>query len=258
MLLYEVCVLSILVSAVKHGQHMRVQRTQNAEQFPFTLPTPYSEHHCGETKWPATLRPFREQNYRAGSTPRAETPTLVGTIYTRMEDGRISKDMLYGELADWRRPVGHLKLRFKDTRNWKTRRPLELIQVRTGNPWRVTERSGVPFSIAASRNATMSGFQLEQKRDRRKQINPEPPSDHAYKCNECDRICKSRIAGPLSNKTEFHLCETRWSFHRLLKTNICQQRNEQYRIKNLRRNKKLKAGNVCGRRRVSVRSFYLW
>ena len=115
----------------------------------------------------------------------------------------------------------------------------------------------MPFSIAASRNATMSGFQLEQKRDRRKQINPEPPSDHAYKCNECDRICKSRIAGPLSNKTEFHLCETRWSFHRLLKTNRCQQRNEQYRIKNLRRNKKLKAGNVCGRRRVSVRSFYL-
>ena len=32
----------------------------------------------------------------------------------RMDDGRIPKDLLYGEIAEAKRPVGHPKLRFKD------------------------------------------------------------------------------------------------------------------------------------------------
>ena len=33
---------------------------------------------------------------------------------TRMEDGRISKDLLHGELATEKRPTGRPQLRFKD------------------------------------------------------------------------------------------------------------------------------------------------
>ena len=37
-----------------------------------------------------------------------------GYVY-RWKDGRIPKDMLYGEVARARRPLGRLKLYFKDT-----------------------------------------------------------------------------------------------------------------------------------------------
>ena len=43
-----------------------------------------------------------------------EYNALAGTCH-QVEDGRIPKDLLYGELASGKRPFGRPKLRYKDT-----------------------------------------------------------------------------------------------------------------------------------------------
>ena len=66
----------------------------------------------------------------------------------RMEDGRIPKDILFGELAMGRRPVGRPALRFKDV----CKRDLKLTDINTGSweslaedrsSWRQAVQAGV-------------------------------------------------------------------------------------------------------------------
>ena len=52
---------------------------------------------------------------------------------TRMKDGRIPKDLLYGELATEKRPTGRPQLRFKDV----CKRDLQALGINT-EPWEVT------------------------------------------------------------------------------------------------------------------------
>ena len=52
---------------------------------------------------------------------------------TRMKDGRIPKDLLYGELATWKRPTGRPQLRFKDV----CKRDFQALGINTDS-WEVT------------------------------------------------------------------------------------------------------------------------
>ena len=52
---------------------------------------------------------------------------------TRMEDGRIPKDLLYGELATRKRPTGWPQLRFKDV----CKRDLQALDINTDS-WEIT------------------------------------------------------------------------------------------------------------------------
>ena len=52
---------------------------------------------------------------------------------TRMKDGRIPKDLLYGELATGKRPTGRPQLRFKDV----CKRDLQALGINTDS-WEIT------------------------------------------------------------------------------------------------------------------------
>ena len=112
----------------------------------------------------------------------------------RMEDGRIPKDLLCGQLASGCRPVGRPALRYKDV----CKRDLKLTDI---NPdswekfaddrdgWRHAVRDGVR-SGEEKRN-----LQLEDKRTKRKErqqtADSNQPSNFAY--NNCGRECHARI-----------------------------------------------------------------
>ena len=76
---------------------------------------------------------------------------------TRMEDGRIPKDLLYGKLATGKRPTGRPQLRFKDV----CKRDLQALGINTDSwevtatdrdAWRHTVKSGV---ITVRRNTAI-------------------------------------------------------------------------------------------------------
>ena len=75
----------------------------------------------------------------------------------RMEDGRIPKDILFGELAMGRRPVGRPALRFKDV----CKRDLKLTDINTGS-WE---------SLAEDRSGWRQAVQAGVKRGEEKRNN---------------------------------------------------------------------------------------
>ena len=110
----------------------------------------------------------------------------------RMEDGRIPKDILYGELATGRRSIGCPHLRFKDvckrdmralgidTESWE-----ELADDRSG--WRSTLNKHLKSGEEKLMNEAVD------KRARRKErINSIRP-ETTHRCDLCDRDCHSRI-----------------------------------------------------------------
>ena len=112
----------------------------------------------------------------------------------RMEDGRIPKDLLYGQLASGCRPEGCPALRYKDV----YKRDLKLTDI---NPdgwekladdrdgWRLAVRDGVR-SGEEKRN-----LQLENKRTKRKerQQTADTNQPSTFACNNCGRDCHARI-----------------------------------------------------------------
>ncbi|KAL0195112.1 hypothetical protein M9458_008684, partial [Cirrhinus mrigala] len=112
----------------------------------------------------------------------------------RMDDGRIPKDVLYGELAIGTRPTGRPILRYKDAckRDLKAcgicPADLEVVASDREN-WRSTVKTGV--LLAEERRA----MQWEEKRTRRQQSAQPAPTDSttAYTCSKCQRCCRSRI-----------------------------------------------------------------
>lgn len=114
---------------------------------------------------------------------------------TRMQDGRLPKDILYGELATGSRPTGRPSLRYKDV----LKRDLKaggiapagfeaLAADRSG--WRSTTMSAIKTAEQKREE------QWEDKRARRRQraeANPSPSDDNVFACSNCSRICRSRI-----------------------------------------------------------------
>ena len=110
----------------------------------------------------------------------------------RMDDGRIPKDLLYGELVQGKRPTGRPQLRFKDV----CKRDLKALNIDQNNweatalrrsAWRQTVQNGL------SNVEETLAQQHRKKRMRRKAAAhaDRPASD--FVCVLCHRDCHSRI-----------------------------------------------------------------
>ncbi|KAI0236225.1 Dehydrogenase/reductase SDR family protein 7-like [Lamellibrachia satsuma] len=109
-----------------------------------------------------------------------------------MEDGRLPKDILYGQLTSSARPVGRPALRFKDACNrdmkacdispkgWEA-----VAEDRTA--WRQTTRRGIERADEKKRQ------HAAEKRMRRKQKAALPPMSSCFVCFGCGKDCHSRI-----------------------------------------------------------------
>ena len=115
----------------------------------------------------------------------------------RMEDGRIPKDILYGELASGTRPTGRPTLRYKDAckRDLKTCgiQPADL-ETETSNrtAWRAKVKDGVKL---AEENRERRWEEKRTRRQQRIQSTSAAPTipTTGYTCSKCQRSCKSRI-----------------------------------------------------------------
>jgi len=116
----------------------------------------------------------------------------LGHVF-RMKDGRLPKDILYGQLALGTRRVGRPSLRFKDVcmrdmktcdlpvHSWET-----LAKDRDG--WREQVRKGT-ICLEQKRSKLAA-----EKRARRKQAAEEPQSPTSgHSCLRCHKVCRSRI-----------------------------------------------------------------
>lgn len=111
----------------------------------------------------------------------------------RMDDERLPKAILYGELAEGRRSRGGPKKRFKDQLKANMKKcnipngQLEAL-AHDRSHWRQTCRDGVvKFEQERSRLR-------EERRDRRhRRVAEQQNNDEAWVCDECGRRCASRI-----------------------------------------------------------------
>jgi len=113
---------------------------------------------------------------------------------SRMDDGRIAKDVLYGELATGSRPAGRPVLRYKDV----VKRDMKAGDI---NP---TGWETVAADCSSWRHAVKAGMQTsekrredqwEEKRERRRQRLASAPTQPGadFTCDNCNRACRSRI-----------------------------------------------------------------
>ena len=112
----------------------------------------------------------------------------------RMDDGRIPKDIMYGELASGRRPTGRPALRFKDV----CKRDMKLTDINS-NTWEslADDRSGWRYAVreGVRRGEERRRKQFKERRARRKErqqnqaLNPQSN----YVCGNCGRDCHARI-----------------------------------------------------------------
>ena len=108
----------------------------------------------------------------------------------RMEDGRIPKDLLYGELREGSRPTGRPHLRFKDV----CKRDMKAASIDPNTwecsadnrkCWRATVREGMKRAELSRNN------QLAEKRARRKAASD--TGSTSFVCPNCLRDCHSRV-----------------------------------------------------------------
>ena len=115
----------------------------------------------------------------------------------RMEDGRIPKDILYGQLAAGKRRTGRPQLRYSDA----CKRDMKALDINfrdwedlaADRPmWRATLTTQLQSSEKRMSAAA------EKKRARRKERQPSTSVDGTtHRCDTCGKICRSRIV-PLS------------------------------------------------------------
>ena len=110
----------------------------------------------------------------------------------RMDAGRIPKDLLYGELAQGKRPRGRPQLRYKDV----CKRDIKALSIDQNtweaialerSTWRRTVRSGLSLF-----EDSLSQLQ-EERRARRKATTAQPYKEVSkFICAICHRDCHSR------------------------------------------------------------------
>ena len=111
---------------------------------------------------------------------------------TRMEDGRIPKDLLYGELASGKRPTGRPQLHFKDV----CKRDIKVLGINT-DTWEAvaSDRSAWKHTVQ-DRLAQFEEDSTQRAKEKRRQRKEQPPADRgatAFTCAICGRDCHSRI-----------------------------------------------------------------
>ena len=111
----------------------------------------------------------------------------------RMEDGRIPKDVFYGQLASGSRRVGRPALRYKDA----CKRDMKACNIDTTDweivaddrsRWRQKVKNGIKQADKAR------GLKAAEKRARRKLSAATAPSTTSrFTCSTCSRVCHSLI-----------------------------------------------------------------
>ena len=114
---------------------------------------------------------------------------------TRMHDGRLPKDILYGDLATGSSPTGRPTLRYKDL----LKRDLKVGGIAPAgfevlpadcSGWRHTTKSAIKTGEQKREE------QWEEKRPRRPlraETEAAPSDDNVFTCSNCNRVCRSRI-----------------------------------------------------------------
>ena len=108
-----------------------------------------------------------------------------------MEDGRIPKDILYGELAEGQRSIGRPQLRYMDV----CKRDMKALDISV-NSWealaadRTSWRSTLHKQLQAGEEKL--SVAAAEKRARRKESTANRP-ESTHRCDLCERDCHSRI-----------------------------------------------------------------
>lgn len=109
-----------------------------------------------------------------------------------MEDGRIPKDILYGELASGKRPQGRPQLRYKDV----CKRDMKALDINT-EIWEDTAANRSSWRCLLKKQLIIGEEKIlklaEERRAKRKaRVHGMPPTTN-YTCTSCSRDCHSRI-----------------------------------------------------------------
>lgn len=125
-------------------------------------------------------------------TLRVSRLRWLGHVY-RMDDARLPKSVLYGELSEGTRPVGRPKLRFKDS----CKRALEDFGVPICN-WEQVAVNRSCWRAAVNEGQQQFGIDRqrrdEERRHRRHQAERrDDVGDPAFPCAYCGRLCRANI-----------------------------------------------------------------
>ena len=109
-----------------------------------------------------------------------------------MDDGRIPKDLLYGELVQGKRPRGRPQLRYKDV----CRRDLKALNI-DGDNWEETAHERSAWRETVQRGLSIYeealAQQWDERRARRKTAAWADRPASQFSCALCHRDCHSRV-----------------------------------------------------------------
>ena len=110
----------------------------------------------------------------------------------RMPDGRIPKDLLYGELAYGKRSIGRPQLRYRDV----VKRDMKTVDINTES-WESLAANRFKWREALTKHLKSGEEKLTQaateRRIRRKQSDSLDRPETEHRCSLCNKDCHSRI-----------------------------------------------------------------